>query len=92
MLRSRLAVISRIATRQLPVVRKAELKRLSDMRKVKTEETDLNTLFEQFVNEPETPRRKKFRYMFTRDGKVNCDKRFRMFRPKELVSERFFGI
>jgi hypothetical protein len=82
-------VISRIATRQLPLVRKAELKRLSDMRKVKNEETDLNTLFEQFVNEPETPRRKKFRYMFTRDGKVNCDKRFKMFRPKEMMPEDF---
>jgi hypothetical protein len=81
--------ISRIATRQLPIVRKAELQRLSDLHKVKNEQIDLNTLFEQFVNEPGTPRRKKFRYMFTREGKVNCDKRFKMFRPKELVFENF---
>lgn len=81
--------ISRIATRQLPIVRKAELQRLSDLRNPKTEEIDLNTLFEQFVNEPETPRRKQFRYMFSRNGKVNCDKRFKMFRPKGMVSEDF---
>jgi hypothetical protein len=81
--------ISRIATRQLPIVRKAELQRLSDLRNPKTEEIDLNTLFEQFVNEPETPRRKQFRYMFSRNGKVNCDKRFKMFRPKGMMSEDF---
>jgi len=50
--------IQRIAKRQLPIVRKAEMQRLADRRKPKTEETDLNSLFEQFINEPETSRKK----------------------------------
>jgi hypothetical protein len=81
------AAINRIATKQLPIVRKAEIQRLSDLHKVKNEETDLNTLFEQFINEPQEARKKKFRYLFTREGKVNCDQRFRMFRPKVNVTE-----
>jgi nicotinic acid mononucleotide adenylyltransferase len=81
------AVIQRIARRQLPVVRKAEVQRLSDMNKAKTEDFNLNMMFEQFVNEPDAPRRKKFRYLFTREGKVNCDQRFKMFKPKTWVTE-----
>jgi nicotinic acid mononucleotide adenylyltransferase len=81
------AAINRIAVKQLPMVRKAEIQRLSDLHKVKNEEKDLNTLFEQFVNEPQEARKKKFRYLFTREGKVNCDQRFKMFRPKENVME-----
>jgi len=79
--------ISRIATRQLPIVRKAEMQRLADRRKAKTEETDLNTLFEQFVNEPQTNRKKSFRYLFTREGKVNYDQRMKMFHPKVIMGE-----
>ncbi len=79
--------IQRIAKRQLPIVRKAEMQRLADRRKPKTEETDLNSLFEQFINEPETSRKKKFKYLFTREGKVNYDKRLKMFRPKAIMSE-----
>jgi hypothetical protein len=80
--------ISRIATRQLPIVRRAELQRLSDLRKPKTEEININTLFsEQFVNEPEAPRKKKFRYLFTREGKVNYDQRFKMYKPRNQVVE-----
>jgi hypothetical protein len=81
------AVISRIATRQLPIVRKAEMQRLADRRKPKTEEFDLNDLFEQFINEPEAPRKKKFKYLFTREGKVNYDQRLKMFKPKVQIAE-----
>jgi hypothetical protein len=81
------AAIQRIARKQLPIVRKAEIKRLSDRGKAKTESLDLNTLFEQFINEPEAPRKKKFRYLFTKEGKVNCDQRFKMFRPKPWMAE-----
>jgi len=81
------AVISRIATRQLPVVRKAEMQRLADRRSPKTEELDFNELFEQFVNEPDTKRKKKFRYLFTREGKVNYDQRFKMYRPRAIMGE-----
>jgi len=30
---------------------------------------------------------KKFKYLFTREGKVNYDKRLKMFRPKAIMSE-----
>ena len=100
------SAIQRIAVKQLPLVRKAEVQRLSDLHKSddqkKNESLDLNSLFEerfleqkkeinelfeQFVNEPGIARRKKFRYLYTREGKVNCDQRFKMFRPKQQISE-----
>ncbi len=74
--------IDRIAKRQLPIVRKAEIQRLSDRRNPTTEETDLNMIFEQFLDEA-----KKFRYLFTKEGKVNYDKRFKMFKPKAKLDE-----
>lgn len=96
------STIARIARKQLPLVRKAEIQRLSDLHKGddQKESFDLNNLFEQtFVNTPDINdlfeqtfaepkvKKKKFRYLYTREGKVNCDQRFKMFRPKQQISE-----
>lgn len=84
------SVITRIATKLLPKVRQAEVQRLSDLHKPageKNESYDINGLFEQFVNEPTQSRKRKFRYLYTREGKVNYDGRFKMFRPKSHMSE-----
>jgi hypothetical protein len=81
------SVIARIARKELPKVRQAEMQRLADLNKEKAESFDLNLMFEQFVNEPGEARKKKFKYLFTREGKVNCDGRFRMFKPKSHMTE-----
>lgn len=44
-------IIDRIATRQLPGVRRAEMERLAAMRSPKTEETDLNDMFENLIED-----------------------------------------
>jgi phosphopantetheine adenylyltransferase len=83
------SAIARIARKELPKVRQAEMQRLADLNKSKKEsfDGDINSLFEQFVNEPSTPRKKKFSYLFTREGKVNCDRRYKMYRPKNRMIE-----
>lgn len=91
------SVLQRIAVKQLPIVRKAEIQRLSDFRKgsvEKNENYELNSLFEQFINEPKEGRKKKFRYLYTKEGKVNYDGRFKMFRPKvtESLEEDLFDL
>jgi hypothetical protein len=75
------SMINRIATRELPKVRQAEVKRLSSLHKKKNE--DVNDLFEGFMDEST----KRFPKLFSRDGKVNFDKRFKVFRKKMNESE-----
>lgn len=63
--------IDRIAKRLVPQVRKADLLRLSG-RKMNE---DFDSMFEQHLDEA-----KKFHHMFTKEGKIKLDKRFRAFR------------
>lgn len=79
--------IARIARKELPKVRQAEIQRLATLGKPKEESYNINELFEQFVNEPQEARKKKFRYLYTREGKVNFDGRYKMYRPKNHVIE-----
>lgn len=81
------SVIMRIARKELPKVRQAEMERLASLNKEKEETFNINYVFEQFANEPNTDRKKKFRYLFTKEGKVNLDKRFKMFKPKIQINE-----
>jgi hypothetical protein len=79
--------IDRIARKLLPKVRQAETERLKSLNQPKEESIDINNMFEQFVNEPQTERKKKFRYLFTREGRVNFDGRYKMYRPRNVVNE-----
>lgn len=84
------AVVDRIAVRQLPVVRKTEMERLAAMRAAKeTSEKNesLNGAFEKFLaEEVETqPSKytKRYHTLFTKEGTVKHDRRFKFNRRKE---------
>lgn len=79
------ATISRIATRQLPQVRRAEMERLARIRGgSKNESIDsafTNFLFERRICPPKKPH-----MAMTKEGKVKFDRRFKFFR-KEAQTE-----
>jgi len=81
--------VNRIATRQLPAVRKAELERLASMRAAKTSDEkkeSLDTMFEKFLSEAnDSPVKyaKKYHNLFTKEGTVKHDRRFKFNRRKE---------
>ena len=80
-------VISRIATRQLPGVRKAEMERLARIRGGGRKTESIDSAFEDFLMERRICPPKKHHEAFTKDGKVKMDRRFKFFRkeaPKEL--------
>lgn len=133
------AVINRIATKQLPVVKKAEMERIASLTSTKKEEYDINNMFEEFVenftqelsikedyyaglgkstiakrkahfkrgaemddNNPAayTPapgdaraetkpsvHTKRFHKLFTKEGTVKHDRRFKMYREKKNIFE-----
>lgn len=133
------AVINRIATKQLPVVKKAELERIASLSSTKKEDYDLNNMFEEFaenftqessVNEdyyaglgkstiakrkahfnkgaamddnnpaaytpaPGDARAKtkpsiytkRFHKLFKKEGTVNHDRRFKIYKPKKNIFE-----
>jgi nicotinic acid mononucleotide adenylyltransferase len=78
LLRMPKSIIARIATKQLPIVRKAEIQRLADLHKPDVRE-DLNERFESFL-ENFTP---KYKRMFTKEGPINIDKRFKIFKTRK---------
>ena len=86
------ATISRIATRQLPQVRRAEMDRLARMRGgSKTESIDFaftNFLFERRICPPKKPH-----MAMTKEGKVKFDRRFKFFRKEAQteLDESFIG-
>lgn len=85
--------ISRIATRQLPQVRKAEMERLAKARGGGTKKESIDEAFEEFLNERRECPPKRMHMAMTKEGKVKFDKRFKFFRkknPDEL--EESFGL
>lgn len=88
-------VVKRIADRQLPKVRQAEAERFSGMHRTQNE--DVNLSFEAFLAEQEysevmkktveTPKKKRFHFGITKEGKVNIDKRFKMYKRKPTMFE-----
>jgi len=82
------AVINKIAKRMLPQIKKAEIARLSGMKK---ESVDLNAEFEALYEascdtHTETPKKKRYHQMYSKKtGKLLLDRRFKAFRhlPKD---------
>lgn len=89
-------VITRIATRQLPQVRKAEMDRLVRVRNAAsgaTKTEDLNSRFENFISEnsEQGNPKKRFHKLYKKEGSVNVDKRFKIYKEKinPYFSEEF---
>ena len=80
------AMINRMATRQLPIVRKAEMERLSKVTQQKKKNESLNDAFENYLIERRECPPKRFHMAMTKEGKVKFDKRFKFFR-KEPVKD-----
>jgi nicotinic acid mononucleotide adenylyltransferase len=80
------AAISRIATRQLPQVRRAEMDRLARMRGGGTKNESLDLSFTNFLFERRICPPKKPHMAMTKEGKVKFDRRFKFFR-KEAQTE-----
>ena len=84
--------IEKIAKRMLPQVKKAELTRLSN---VKKESYDIDAELDMFLEtcddtHTETPKKKRFHQMFSKkSGKLLLDRRFKAFRnaPKDDETE-----
>ena len=79
------AAIDRLAKRQLPKVRSAEMQRLASRNK--NEGFDINDQFEIFVEEmscgdntKKSP--KRYHNLLTKENSVKIDKRFKIFKPK----------
>lgn len=80
--------IDQIARKLIPMVRKKDRERLASKRASKTE--DLNTRFENFLNEAscsDTQVRKRPHMLLGDDMKPKIDRRFRMFKKK--VNEEY---
>jgi hypothetical protein len=80
------ATIDRLAKRQLPQVRKAEIQRLASLNK-KDENFDINSKFDLFLEEMscgdngnKSP--KRYHNLLTKENSVKIDKRFKIFKPK----------
>ena len=96
-------VINRIANKQLPIVKKAEAERISAMHRPTNEELDLDGKFEVFlenfihessVNEnyyagllKPAANTKRFHKLFKKEGTVNHDRRFKMYKAKKNIFE-----
>jgi len=74
--------ISRIAVRQLPKVRQAEMERLSSLSSGSTKKESLDNAFENFLTERRECPPKKHHMAFTKEGKVKFDRRFKFFKKK----------
>jgi hypothetical protein len=90
----RKGAIGRIAAKILPSLRKAELQKISNRNKVQKEAVDISDLPNNIApnvhekgGEIETPRKKKFHQMFTKEGKVKLDQRFKIWRNIASVNE-----
>jgi len=133
------AVINRIATKQLPIVKKAEMERMSALNKRRNEEADVDERFEMFLenftqessvnenyyaglskstsakrkahfekgaamddNNPAayapapgdanaktvpSVHTKRFHKLFKKEGTVNTDRRFKIYKPKKNIFE-----
>jgi nicotinic acid mononucleotide adenylyltransferase len=79
-------VISRIATRQLPQVRRAEMDRLARIRGGDSKNESFDSVFENFLFERRICPPKKPHMAMTKEGKVKFDRRFKFFR-KEAQTE-----
>lgn len=82
-------VIDRIAVRQLPIVRRAEMDRvaaLAHSKQVTKEDLDINEAFESFLVEASVKALgPKYHMMFDKDKKVKSDKRFKIFSNKGML-------
>jgi len=76
------SVLKRIMTRQLPKVRQAEILRLSKMHAdaADTKKENLDSEFENFINEMRECPPKRYHMAMTKEGKVKFDRRFKFFR------------
>jgi nicotinic acid mononucleotide adenylyltransferase len=80
--------ISRIATRQLPAVRKGEMERLARVRGGANKSNEnINEKFEAMLNEMCLTPRKRFHQALTKEGQVKFDGRFKLFRKKKQEQE-----
>jgi nicotinic acid mononucleotide adenylyltransferase len=80
------AAINRIATRQLPQVRRAEMERLARVRGGDSKNESLDSVFENFLFERRECPPKRPHMAMTKEGKVKFDRRFKFFR-KEAQTE-----
>lgn len=86
--------IDRIATRQLPTVRKAEMERLTRVRGASaapTTKESIDTQFDNFMNEMRECPPKVHHRAFTKEGRVKFDRRFKMYRSKEDKLDELFA-
>jgi nicotinic acid mononucleotide adenylyltransferase len=86
LLRVPASVISRIATRQIPKVRQAEMERLSSLSSGAKKES-IDNEFESFLSERRECPPKRPHMAMTKEGKVKFDKRFKFFRKN--IDENF---
>jgi phosphopantetheine adenylyltransferase len=94
LLRVPATTLDRIATRQLPSVRKGELERLAKVRGGSGSETkkaneSLDERFEAMLGEMRLYPMKRFHTALTKEGKVKFDGRFKLFRKKPELEEMF---
>ncbi|MFA7407844.1 MAG: hypothetical protein WCY93_08540 [Anaerolineaceae bacterium] len=78
-------MIQRIARRELPKVRQAEVQRLANLGKGQKREntedtTNLDNLFEKFLIEGCDTAKKRYHQLLDKDGKPKHDMRFRMYK------------
>jgi hypothetical protein len=84
------AAINRIAMRQLPSVRRAEMDRLARLSGGGTKKENLDTSFEQFISERRECPPKRVHMAMTKEGKVKFDKRFKFFRKEPVKLDENF--
>lgn len=79
------SAISRIATRQLPTVRKGEMERLARVRgSGSTANESLDEQFERLINEMRECPPKRHHMALTKEGQVKFDGRFKFFKKKKM--------
>lgn len=80
------SVIKRLATRQMPIVRRAEMERLASVLSRKKNES-LDEKFEAFLESYTPP--KRHHTLYNKEGAVKYDRRFKMFKRKSKMDEDF---
>ena len=92
------SVITRIATRQLPLVRRAEIERLARVRNAGVAKKEsFDSLFEKYMDDKveddvktkTSPHTKRYHQLFKKEGTVNIDKRFKIYKQPEKITESF---
>ena len=83
----RKASIAKIAAKLLPKIRQAEFQRVAALSKDKEMKEDIDSVFENFLEES-----KRYHMAFHKDGRPRFDKRFKVFRHMVAKEETDFSI